>query len=145
LIALLGALIPIVGIILAVVAERLALSIPDSNGTAGKKKTVQLVAALAFLLSLGTGVLYYMQYERQQEQVAEQQATKTRAESEAQGQARQEASAREDRHNQLLGCMEEVNKRFSEVLALVRNADELNAVNVTKQQQMDLCKVRWGE
>jgi hypothetical protein len=56
LLALVGAIIPVVGVILAIVAERLARSVPTTDKTAGKKETVQTLAVLAFLLSVGCGI-----------------------------------------------------------------------------------------
>jgi uncharacterized protein HemX len=115
LLALAGAIIPVVGVILAIVAERLARSVPTTDKTAGKKGTVQTLAVLAFLLSVGCGILYYAYYSNQAKKAAEQAQQEQNAKTQAENDAKFEASAKEYKYQACITHADEAYNQYLEI------------------------------
>lgn len=133
--SLIGAIIPIIGLILAIVAASLASNVPSHKHTSGKKRTVYTVATIGIILAFLAGFGYYTLYSNQQKQErAEAQAQVEQAQRQQEEAQAQEAS----RQFNLNLCIQEAEQRYreswdAEVKALGRTDDTLPQTNAERQ------------
>lgn len=90
--SLVGAIIPIIGLLLAIISLVMSGNVPKNKHTEGKKRTATTIAIIGIVLSLLAGVGYYAYYRNVQNQ----------AEAERQSQAQQVQQAQEAQQSQQL-------------------------------------------
>jgi ABC-type transport system involved in cytochrome bd biosynthesis fused ATPase/permease subunit len=83
--SLVGAIIPIIGLLLAIIALVMGSNVPKNKHTEGKKRTVTTIAVIGIVLSLLSGAGYYAYYHNVQKQ----------AEADRQAQAQQVQQAQQ--------------------------------------------------
>jgi len=107
--SLVGAIIPLIGLILAIVAASLASNVPSNIHTQGKKHTVQLVATIAVILALLAGFGYYSLYKNQENQAAAQEQARVEQVQKAQ---RDAASAKSAQESNLSFCLQQADDNY---------------------------------
>jgi len=102
--SIVGAIIPIIGLLLAIIALVMGSNVPKNKHTEGKKRTVTTIAVIGIVLSLLSGAGYYAYYHNVQKQ----------AEVDRQAQAQQvqqaqqaETNAKSARELQLSTCLQQ--------------------------------------
>ncbi len=111
--SLVGAIIPLIGLILAIVAISLGSNVPANKHTTGKKKTVQMVAIIGIVLSLLAAFGYYSFYKNQQNQAAAVERAKT---EQVQKAAQEASTAKASQQFNLDLCLGQADEAYTQYL-----------------------------
>ena len=65
--SIVGAIIPIIGLLLAIIALVMGSNVPKNKHTEGKKNTINTIATIGIVLSLLAGMGYYAYYQQAQQ------------------------------------------------------------------------------
>lgn len=107
--SLVGAIIPIIGLLLAIIALVMGSGVPSNKYTEGKKRTINTIAIIGIVLSLLAGVGYYAFYHNAQKQAeADRQAQAQQVQKEQQAQA----DAKSAREFQLSTCLQQAEDAY---------------------------------
>lgn len=109
--SLVGWIIPLVGLILAIVALRLAQGVPNSTHARSKKNIINIVATIGIILSIVAGFLWFNYYQDQREQAKIQLEQKQAEELESQlEQFRKQSS--------LDNCLQKADESYNQYLEI---------------------------
>lgn len=141
-IALVGFIVPIIGLVMGLIALEMTNSIEvDGHMMAKRHTNIIIIAWVAIALSVGAGAGYYYLYQKQQQNVRANAAAVQKAEQDEKQKAENDASAIQFLLND---CLNKVNDWYSNNSTGYHLQSYWDSLLASKQQQIQECQIRYN-
>jgi Tfp pilus assembly protein PilE len=140
-VALVGFIIPILGVILALVAAGISSGVEaTTERMKRRRKTINLMVVAAIVLSLGAGIAYFSYYRHVQQ---ENRAKVEAAQQTEQAAQRSKQIDAEVEQNLLNTCLDNVTKWYNDNSTGLHPQAYWDTLNTERAQQVQECQIRY--